>query len=56
MMIFTTKRLVFVDMQGFMGIGKKVEYFLGPTNSMSPETGTRFPARNLDLSSILEQA
>lgn len=26
MMLFTSKRLIFVDIQGFMGLGKKVEY------------------------------
>ena len=35
MMIFTTKRLVFVDMQGFMGMGKKVEYFSIPWKTVT---------------------
>jgi hypothetical protein len=29
MILFTNKRVVFVDFQGFMGMGKKVEYISG---------------------------
>mmetsp|Transcript_9616 Transcript_9616/g.20813 ORF Transcript_9616/g.20813 Transcript_9616/m.20813 type:complete len:857 (+) Transcript_9616:61-2631(+) len=35
MMLFTSKRMVFVDMQGFMGMGKKVEYISMPWKTVS---------------------
>ncbi|KAL3807765.1 hypothetical protein ACHAXA_007578 [Cyclostephanos tholiformis] len=35
MLLFTTKRAIFVDVQGFMGIGKKVEYTSLPYTSIS---------------------
>lgn len=35
MLLFTTKRAIFVDVQGFMGIGKKVEYMSLPYTSIT---------------------
>ena len=35
MLLFTTKRAIFVDVQGFMGIGKKVEYTSLPYTSIT---------------------
>jgi hypothetical protein len=35
MVLFTTKRIIFVDVQGFMGLGKKVEYMSLPYTSIS---------------------
>lgn len=40
MLLFTTKRVIFVDMQGFFGLGKKVEY-----TSIPWTTVTAFSAR-----------
>jgi len=41
MLLFTTKRVIFVDMQGFMGMGKKVEY-----TSVPWKTVTAFSVRS----------
>jgi len=35
MLLFTTKRVVFVDIQGFMGMGKKVEYISVPWKTVT---------------------
>ena len=35
MLLFTTKRAIFVDVQGFMGMGKKVEYMSLPYTSIT---------------------
>ena len=35
MILFTGKRLIFVDIQGFMGMGKKVEYISIPWKTVS---------------------
>lgn len=35
MLLFTTKRAIFVDVQGFMGIGKKIEYTSLPYTSIT---------------------
>lgn len=35
MLLFTTKRVIFVDMQGFMGLGKKVEYVSVPYSTIT---------------------
>lgn len=35
MLLFTTKRVIFVDVQGFLGFGKKVEYTSMPYTSVS---------------------
>ncbi|KAL7543852.1 hypothetical protein ACHAXR_013222 [Thalassiosira sp. AJA248-18] len=35
MMLFTTKRCIFVDMQGFLGMGKKVEYITLPWTTVT---------------------
>ncbi|KAL3823901.1 hypothetical protein ACHAXA_005483 [Cyclostephanos tholiformis] len=35
MLLFTTKRVVFVDMQGFMGLGKKVSYVSLPYSTIT---------------------
>lgn len=35
MLLLTTKRVIFVDMQGFLGLGKKVEYVSVPYSTVS---------------------
>ena len=35
MLLFTTKRVIFVDMQGFMGLGRKVEYVSVPYSTIT---------------------
>mmetsp|Transcript_12428 Transcript_12428/g.27015 ORF Transcript_12428/g.27015 Transcript_12428/m.27015 type:complete len:831 (+) Transcript_12428:168-2660(+) len=35
MLLFTNKRVIFVDMQGFLGMGKKVEYITLPYTTIS---------------------
>lgn len=35
MLLFTTKRVIFVDMQGFMGLGTKVEYISLPYSTVT---------------------
>jgi len=35
MLLFTTKRVIFVDMKRFMGMGKKTEYFSLPYSTIS---------------------
>ena len=35
MMLFTGKRVIFVDVQGFLGLGKKVEYVSVPWTTVT---------------------